>query len=356
MSYEDFSAEDFLMDASFKKWLLDPDPATIYFWESWLTKNPDKRNTVEEAIEIFKLIHFQEYPFTANDSRQVWDNILAKRQGIPHPKATPIGKIYALNNKRLGYMARIAAGLIFILVAGITLYFISGYRQEIQYLTKYGEKREILLPDSSVVVLNGNSSLIIRPRWNQGPPREVWLEGEAFFHIRKRAAIAKQQRKPGEMIKFTVHTNNLDVMVLGTAFNVNDRKGITKVMLQKGQVKLSLKEGLSGRELMMEPEDMVEVWGLKRKVSKRKVNPELYASWTKDKLIVDNTPLAEVAAILEDSFGYEVIFKDQAHAQRLVRGTLPLNEINILLEALANSLDLQVSKEGKRIIFEDKKQ
>jgi DNA-directed RNA polymerase specialized sigma24 family protein len=40
-----------------------------------------------------------------------------------------------------------------------------------------GETKRILLPDASVVVLNGNSELTITKNWLPGSVRPVWLGG-----------------------------------------------------------------------------------------------------------------------------------------------------------------------------------
>lgn len=85
------------------------------------------------------------------------------------------------------------------------------------YATQYGEQRVVELPDHSVVSLNANSTLRFRNDWSQANTlREVWLDGEAFFSVQKQEGAAGPA-------KFIVHTNDLDVEVLGTRFNVSNR-------------------------------------------------------------------------------------------------------------------------------------
>ena len=352
MLYEDYSAEDFLLDESFKKWLLDPDPVTVHFWETWLAQHPEKREAVEEAKEILALIQFKNHPLVADDSEQMWKTILANRKPSHTSNALPFGKVRSLVSDNLGYMVRMAAVLLLFLLTGAGFYMLSIRQSTTQYLTQYGETREILLPDSSIVTLNANSKLEVLSNWDSQSFREVWLEGEAFFHVRKKPTADTKHRKTKDLIKFTVHTNNLDVNVLGTEFNVNERRGRTRVVLEHGQVQLNLKEVQLGAQVTMNPGEMVEVVPQESRVMKKEVDPKLYSSWTTHKLILNNTPLFEIASTLEDSFGYKVIFKDPRHAKRLVRGVLPLNDMNILLEALANSLDLKVTKDKQNIIFE----
>lgn len=49
-----------------------------------------------------------------------------------------------------------------------------------EYRTAYGEIRQVMLPDSSVVFLNANSTLRIAEEWGPSESRGVWLDGEAY--------------------------------------------------------------------------------------------------------------------------------------------------------------------------------
>lgn len=354
MDYQSFSAEDFLLDESFKKWLLDPDPASIYFWETWLANHPEKREAVNEAKELLGLIQFRNQTLSEDDSDKLWEAIITARKDPREATIRTLPEERSWTAKHLSYFIRIAAVCLIALSAGLLLCLVSMRQGSTQYLTQYGETKEIILPDNSKVTLNGNSRLTVPAHWKHQVPREVWMEGEAFFDIQKKYVLHKDGKKIKGRVRFVVHTQNMDVKVLGTAFNVNDRRGNTKVMLQEGQVQLSLHEVQTGLQLRMVPGEMVEVSRQERLVRKKKVSPELYASWKDHKLILNNTPLQEIAATLEDSYGYKMIFKDPAHANRLVRGVLPLNDINILLEALASSLDLKVTKEKEKLVFESR--
>jgi transmembrane sensor len=354
MDYQSFSAEDFLLDESFKKWLLDPDPQTIYFWETWLANHPEKRETIEEAKELLGLIQFRNQTLASDESDKLWKAIMAARKDTSEPRPLTIPKEKTTSPFNLNYLLRIAAVLFITLSAGLIIYLVSMRQGSTQHLTKYGEIKQVVLPDKSLVILNGNSKLTIPSHWKHQVPREVWLEGEAFFHIQKKYAFQEDDKKTKGLVRFLVHTQNMDVKVLGTAFNVNDRRGKTKVVLQHGQVQLRLHKVKPGALFLMQPGEMVEVSTPTGLVRKEKVNPDLYASWIDHKLILKNTPLLEIASALEDSFGYKVIFKDPTHANRLVTGVLPLNDIHILLEALASSLDLKVTKDKEKIIFESR--
>jgi transmembrane sensor len=97
------------------------------------------------------------------------------------------------------------------------------------YATSFGMTRNILLEDGSEVTLNANSTLKVPKNLLTSESREVWIEGEGFFSIAK---------KPNR-VRFLVHTDNLNVEVLGTKFNVNNRRGNTEVVLSEGSIRLT---------------------------------------------------------------------------------------------------------------------
>ena len=84
----------------------------------------------------------------------------------------------------------------------------AGIKDNNEIIVKPGVKTKLQLPDGSHVWLNSNSKLSYSETFN-GPLREVFLTGEGYFDVVKNAT------RP-----FIVHTNGIDIKVLGTVFNV----------------------------------------------------------------------------------------------------------------------------------------
>ncbi|QNL51047.1 FecR domain-containing protein [Olivibacter sp. SDN3] len=95
--------------------------------------------------------------------------------------------------------------------------------------TTVGERKKVVLPDGSIVILNARSTISILPGYGKNE-REVILEGEAFFEIHGRPESP-----------FRVKTNDIAVQVLGTSFNIKaySHRQETQVAVQTGKVKLS---------------------------------------------------------------------------------------------------------------------
>ena len=73
----------------------------------------------------------------------------------------------------------------------------------------YGEQFQLILSDGSHIKLNAGTSLKYPVKFIKGENRQVYLIGEAFFDV------AEDKEHP-----FVVNTDELNVRVLGTKFNI----------------------------------------------------------------------------------------------------------------------------------------
>lgn len=89
-----------------------------------------------------------------------------------------------------------------------------------------GQRAELILPDSTKVWLNAKTKLVYPVHFGKGE-RTITLDGEAFFDVKR------NEKQP-----FVVKTNNMDIKVLGTEFNVMaySTLGNTEVALLNGSV------------------------------------------------------------------------------------------------------------------------
>ncbi len=233
------------------------------------------------------------------------------------------------------------AGLLLMAFAGIYTY---RYFATATVQTTYGQTRSLQLPDGSVVTLNANSTLRYHSFPGMRALREVELEGEAFFRVKKAG-------KPGNRVKFVVHTDELDVEVLGTEFNVSTRRAGTQVVLQSGSVQLSLK-GPGQEVILMKPGDLVAVTGNSWRVEQKLVDPRQYAGWQHHEWVLNNAPLRELTNKIEDSFGLKVEFADTNLAGLRLHGRFPSDNLNKLMQILSASAGVQVRQEGNTLIIQ----
>jgi transmembrane sensor len=335
--YTAFSVTDFVLDDSFVRWVKNPSEEDRSFWDNWVLQNPDKGKTVAEARMLVSSIRFGEDFNTPENIEQTWDVLSARFEDQRQPARSVIF------NAR--FLMRFAAAISLIgLVASLIWFQMPPGEAELHtYRTGNGETVTFKLSDSSQVVLNANSSMKIRMRSGWNPGREAWIQGEAFFKIKK-----QQSRTT-----FTVHTSNVDVHVLGTEFNVTDRHDISTVVLNSGQIKINNTIG-PAQELTMKPGDLATFSDTSRYLGVRQVNPEHYNAWIYQKLIFDHTSISEVAQMLEDIYGLSVEIARPALAKRTFTATLPSNSLPVLLKALEESFNVTITKLDKKLIITDK--
>ena len=215
------------------------------------------------------------------------------------------------------------------------------------YQTAYGETQAIELSDGSLVTLNANSTLEVS---TNNESREVWLQGEAFFEIEE-VVLDNNTQGADELVKFIVHTQALDVVVVGTAFNVRNRDDKTQVVLNSGKVWL---ESESTEQMVMEPGEVAERTSQGKMVKITTVNPDVYSAWKENKLVCRNTTLAEIAKVINHQFGYSAEFANDSIRSLSITGTLPLHQLSLLTETLQESLNITIQYDGQTLVFEKK--
>ena len=317
------SVEDVAADRSFGRWVLHDDPSAEKFWLDYLARHPEKRPLVEEARRFLQELPRTRYRLSEQQLELNWQRIAA---ALPRPRGTPPPQRTV---RRLRWYYPAASFAVLALVATFWFY---GAEDAPSYQTAYGEVKQWVLPDGSQVTLNANSSL----RYQQhGSQREVWLQGEGFFEV---VHTSDDQT-------FVVHTRGPEVAVLGTAFYVNNREEQVRVVLNSGWVSVRHEQ----QEVRMVPGELVAYHEATHRLSKQLTDPDLHSAWKDNQLIFDRTPLSEIAQLLKDRYGFEVIFEDASVGKEAFTGTFPADRIAVLLKTLQKSTPMTIK--GRQIVF-----
>ena len=214
-----------------------------------------------------------------------------------------------------------------------------------RYATAYGETSTVHLPDGSEVKLNSNSTLRYASNLLDGKVREVWLDGEGYFSIKH---LPDNRR-------FIVHTTaKLDVEVLGTKFTVFRRHAQARVVLLSGKVRVAFADSLKRKAIILKPGELLETRDAQpQKVVHKAVQVDTYAAWKDDKLVFDETPIAEVATRLSDTYGVKVIVATPALNRRTVTGTFPAGGLNTVLQVLEKSFRINIERQPNQIVLSE---
>lgn len=179
------------------------------------------------------------------------------------------------------------------IIASGALYF-NHYQplESASYSTSHGERESIVLPDKSEVWINYESKL----EFEEGEEREriAKLTGEADFKVTK-------DRKRA----FVVKTDELEIKVLGTEFNIDAYPDnlTTSVTLIKGSIELTR----DSESIIMEPNQR---YILHRESGRSElVDIEQNEFADRDMLVHDLMTTSELLKILERRFGVEVVIE-----------------------------------------------
>jgi transmembrane sensor len=319
--------EDLLADESFLSWYFKTDPREGKDWQHWMESSPDRQELVHQAVSLLNTTRIKEKEITGQQLMAAETALMSRLQ---EPQAAPAVRTVPLLSRNR-WMA--AASILLLLTAGlfITKTFLPG---KPQISSGYGQVLSQHLPDGTEVTMNANSKLSYTTGWTDGADREVWVNGEAFFHVRKTPLKSR----------FIVHTDHFDIIVTGTQFNVVNRHDRDNVMLKEGSVTV---HGSDGGEMKMVPGDFVEFdKALLKKIPAR--NDSVMA-WQEHKLVFDNTPLHELATIIHDQYGIDVRLVEDPAGGKTISGILPNDSLETLLQALEATGDFGVDRKGNDI-------
>ena len=202
------------------------------------------------------------------------------------------------------------AAVIALLVGGTYFFTLNIQKSDIVDLAQNkiyvpaGQRANILLSDGTEVWINANTT-IIYPSVFSGSERNIKLSGEAFFKV------AHNEKKP-----FIVSTDNLDVKVLGTTFDVSAYKesGQTSVSLLEGSVKVQMDD----KDVILSPKEVL--YYDKEKTDVEKLDNENNFSWRYGILTFEDESLFEILKKLELCFHVEIIIKNSKLNQKTFTG------------------------------------
>lgn len=354
MHHNEKQIEDLLTDDSFIRWIEGRASAgEAAKWESWMEDDPARKGLVGEAENVHASIRFKSEEVSNLDVNEEYSKLYHSIETFERSKDFKTTTAWA--HQRQGYFKPVAAVIVFFLAVLAVLhlsYFEPVMQGEVvtsslTSSTEYSQKKVLTLYEGSVIHLNANSMLTYPSKY-AGGELEVWLEGEAYFEI---------PRKTGQRPRmFTIHTQDGEVKVLGTKFNVSTYRNGTEVVLEEGSVQVELRDTFDQLQAVhiMEPGELSQFVSGEESIRVRKINPEVYTSWTQNKLIFEQTPLVEIAERIEHIHGIRFPIVDPDLQQVRISGSVPNDNIQVLLNALEMMLERSVVRENGTILLKDR--
>lgn len=261
-------------------------------------------------------------------------------------------KIYNYNKpSTLRPWIKIAAAVALILSFALTYRYLivrTKKPQIVKLITKEnprGRKSTIFLKDGTTVYLNAESSITFPEKFSD-TLRNIQLTGEAYFEV------AHNADKP-----FVVHTQNLDVTVLGTTFNVNayPEKPIAKVSLNTGKVMVShTKAGLPNEKINLKPGESVSFDQYSLQFAQvTTFDHDLDLGWKDGILVFKNADLPTIIARCEHWYNVDFALQNKPYFPWHYTGEFQNQSLEDVLESLSfsQSFDYKIERDSIKIKF-----
>ena len=204
-----------------------------------------------------------------------------------------------------------------------------------------GGEYRLVLSDGSVVYMNSESRLKYPVKFIEDK-RVVKLEGEAYFDV------THDEQHP-----FIVHTEQLNVKVLGTGFNVMAYKGDarTEVTLVHGKVDVKSKNISE----ILTPSRQFVMNNDTREYEVRSVNVNTYVDWKNGILNFDAMPLEELGEKVSRWYGVKFFFSKESLKYLKFSGAFKkYNNIDYILDLIEATTDVSFELKGDVVIVNEK--
>jgi transmembrane sensor len=263
--------------------------------DAWLAISKDNILLSKKIERTWELsLQAEDENSVSFDKEADYNQILGK---IKQTKSAPNLKIV---HKRRSWLS-IAAAILFLLSAGALFWKIYQFSPEmLEFATKIGEKKDILLPDGSHIWLNENTKIAYPKQWTSDI-RLVNCEGEAYFEVAKDAAHP-----------FVVHTQLGEVRVLGTTFMVNQKSDskILEVAVKEGKVAVTVEK--IGKKAELVAGDAIRFDETAKTLTRLENPADAIFTWKTGEFSFDALSLSEVAEVLEQLYKAKIKFTNPA--------------------------------------------
>lgn len=276
--------------------------------------------------------------FKNSDEYASYQRILEASSTLEAPDFEVENAFEALKNKRtlketkvvqlkpFKRFLRVAAAVTIIMVG--SYFYLNTLNENIS--TQYAENKEVVLPDTSEILLNADSEISYsEKKWDK--ERNVSLEGEAFFKV------AKGKR-------FTVSTDQGIVAVLGTQFNVENRKGYFEVTCFEGLVSVTY----NNKETKLPAG--TSFMAIDGKIIEAEIPNTTTPSWVNNESSFKSIPLKYVLDEFQRQHNIKVETQN-IDINKLFTGTFSNTNTDLALQSISVPSQIKFKLEGQKVLF-----
>ena len=316
----------------------------------WLS-NPENKLLAHDAMKS-QWDALEKERDSSFEVEKVLEKTQQKTFGAPVLAKASKTKVDSFNRANRISFWKMAAVLSGILILFFTMVILVGPRQNEKQLaddsqtkikSSSGEVILKVLSDGTKVWLNAESFISFPISFQGDSIREVSLSGEAFFDV------ADDKKQP-----FVVRTKDIDIRVLGTAFNVKSYDGdsTVKTTLVRGKVVIKNKHRKDNVELR--PNQQAVFSHLTEEITLREVHAEKHTSWNSGSLVFEDNSLYDVIRSLERWYGIAIHMQDKSNLECRLTARIDKESLVETLEILKSLTGIRYSVKEKDVYIEGK--
>lgn len=208
----------------------------------------------------------------------------------------------------------------------------------------YGKRFQIELSDGTLVYLNSGSTLKYPVRFIKGMPREVFLEGEAYFKVSK-----------DKNDSFIVNTSDIKTEVYGTEFNVSSYSNDDKkfVVLVEGSIGVYSSEFRNAKQdlIMLTPNKKASYNNQSKKITTKDVAVDNYIVWKDGVLMFENERFENILRKLERHYNVSIQNNYTVLNEIKFTGTFDIESIEQVLDAFQGYRKFKYELTNDKIII-----
>jgi transmembrane sensor len=204
----------------------------------------------------------------------------------------------------------------------------------------HGGEFNLTLSDGTRVWLNAESRLEYPVKFT-GKHREITLSGEAFFEV-----------APNRQMPFIVHTEKINVEVLGTAFNISaySDEQFQVLTLNHGSVEISGIPEIPGSDYTLSPGQQFTLNKSNSKTEIKTVDPLLYSAWIHGSFVFNDETIEQIFTKLGRWYSINVLYEDEEIRNERLTGTLPrFGDLGTILNMIHQVSDTEFDVKGNTI-------
>ncbi len=342
--YSTFKAEDFLLDDRFIDYCKNRNDNN--FRESLIKNNPIIETEVNKAVELFEILSVS----TSPEEKEVE---LKRLKASLSSSDNKLNQLPIINSKfNFGRFKNFAAAAIILGIIAVGSFWYTTIFNKQNSIQEYSlqqfkstitspfdDRKEVVLPDGSIILLNYGSTINVEENYNE-QNRRVFLEGEAFFTI-----------QPDTKRPFTVLTKHSQTTALGTSFKVKDFPGdnYSNVMLATGKVKVvTVTKQKEQTEIILMPGNQLTIDQAGNSIPNT-FSQEQLTDWKNIQINFEGADLPSIIKEVEYYYGVHIILQNEPRNEVALTGKFHDKSLKDVLKAISFTNKLSYTQQQNTV-------